>query len=251
MKKIITAMGNEFLNVQLKNRNNIQIIMNDIQYQDGIIEALENYKKIDIIIFSDMLPGEMQVEELIKRIKEFNVEIKIILITENEDKLENNNLYEIGVYRVICINELEINELINIIENNKDSNYKNNYFSEVQNKYEKNNKNIKYDNSNNNKEINYINNKSKKTNNKKLKKLNNINKNKLKKNKNYRKIKKEKNNNIYIINKIKNFFINLLNKIKIINLINLFKKTILKFKNKLKNKKEKNKMTIKITIKIK
>lgn len=196
MKKIITAMGNEFLNVQLKNRNNIQIIMNDIQYQDGIIEALENYKKIDIIIFSDMLPGEMQVEELIKRIKEFNVEIKIILITENEDKLENNNLYEIGVYRVICINELEINELINIIENNKDSNYKNNYFSEVQNKY-------------------------------------------------------EKNNNIYIINKIKNFFINLLNKIKIINLINLIKKTIFKFKNKIKNKKEKNKMTIKITIKIK
>lgn len=196
MKKIITAMGNEFLNVQLKNRNNIQIIMNDIQYQDGIIEALENYKKIDIIIFSDMLPGEMQVEELIKRIKEFNVEIKIILITENEDKLENNNLYEIGVYRVICINELEINELINIIENNKDSNYKNNYFSEVQNKY-------------------------------------------------------EKNNNIYIINKIKNFFINLLNKIKIINLINLIKKIIFKFKNKIKNKKEKNKMTIKITIKIK
>ena len=196
MKKIITAMGNEFLNVQLKNRNNIQIIMNDIQYQDGIIEALENYKKIDIIIFSDMLPGEMQVEELIKRIKEFNVEIKIILITENEDKLENNNLYEIGVYRVICINELEINELINIIENNKDSNYKNNYFSEVQNKY-------------------------------------------------------EKNNNIYIINKIKNFYINLLNKIKIINLINLIKKTIFKFKNKIKNKKEKNKMTIKITIKIK
>ena len=33
MKKIITALGNEFINNELKKEKNINIILNDIQYK--------------------------------------------------------------------------------------------------------------------------------------------------------------------------------------------------------------------------
>ena len=41
MKKIITAIGDENLNIFLKKQNNVEVIGNDIQYQEGIFEILE------------------------------------------------------------------------------------------------------------------------------------------------------------------------------------------------------------------
>ena len=55
MKTIITALLNKTVNDKLKEYNEIQVIMNDIQYQDGIIEALETNNNIDYIILSELL----------------------------------------------------------------------------------------------------------------------------------------------------------------------------------------------------
>ena len=41
MKKIITAIGNEVLNKKLKNKNDFEVIVEDIQYKEGIIEYLK------------------------------------------------------------------------------------------------------------------------------------------------------------------------------------------------------------------
>ena len=36
MKKIITAIGNEVLNKKLKNKNDFEVIVEDIQYKEGL-----------------------------------------------------------------------------------------------------------------------------------------------------------------------------------------------------------------------
>ena len=45
--KILTAINNEKIFKELKNKNNIEIISNDIQYKEGILETLEKNKNIN------------------------------------------------------------------------------------------------------------------------------------------------------------------------------------------------------------
>ena len=46
MKNIITAIGNERLNEELKKENNIKILNKDIQYREGVLEILEENENI-------------------------------------------------------------------------------------------------------------------------------------------------------------------------------------------------------------
>ena len=55
MKKIITALGNENINNELEKEKDIEIILNDIQYKEGILEILEKYQDIDYIILDSSL----------------------------------------------------------------------------------------------------------------------------------------------------------------------------------------------------
>ena len=80
MKKIITALGNENINNELKKEKDIEIILNDIQYKEGILEILEKYQDIDYIILDSSLQGDITIEELIKQINIINKDIKIIII---------------------------------------------------------------------------------------------------------------------------------------------------------------------------
>lgn len=223
MKKIITAIGNEKLNLELKKVNNIQVIYNDILYKEGIIESLEEYSEIDFLILSEKLDGEISLEELIEKIKIINNKIIIILITYEKNIKETESPYNKINY--IFYKNIEINNLLNIIfkenkivknneinikekENNRNNykikkqnefNYKiteekiidNNleYVNEFNNIYNKmNSKKINNnENNNNNYYKNYSNNKNKKIiiKNKIIKK---INKNNLKNNFNNSKI---------------------------------------------------------------
>lgn len=53
MKKILTAVGNEELNTRLRVYDNLIIVNQDIQYQEGIIEAIHEYEAIDMIILHE------------------------------------------------------------------------------------------------------------------------------------------------------------------------------------------------------
>ena len=46
MKKVITAVANPIINNELKKEKNIEVIGNDIQYQEGIVEVLEKDNRI-------------------------------------------------------------------------------------------------------------------------------------------------------------------------------------------------------------
>ncbi len=116
MKKILTALQNETVNQKLSKYENIKIMANDIQYQEGIIETLEIDSKIDFIIFSELLPGEMKIEELIEKIKQMNEEIKMIIILENKKEELENYLLGKGKIFIFYNNEITIEQLIKIIE---------------------------------------------------------------------------------------------------------------------------------------
>lgn len=116
MKKIITALQNEKVNQKLAENKNIKIMTNDIQYQEGIIEALEIDSNIDFIIFSELLPGEIKIETLIEKIRQKNRNIKMIIILENKKEELENYLLAKGNIFIFYNNEITIEQLLKIIE---------------------------------------------------------------------------------------------------------------------------------------
>ena len=75
MKKVITALLNQTVNQKLKQYNEIEIKINDIQYQEGILEYLEINKDVNFIILSELLKGPKNIVQLIEEIKQKNNEI--------------------------------------------------------------------------------------------------------------------------------------------------------------------------------
>lgn len=118
MIKIITAIGNEYLNSELKKYKDLKIDISDIQYKEGIIEFLENNENYDFVILNDLLPGEISTIKLIKNILEINTKIKIILFLGEKDETLENQLYNIGVYKILLNNQIRIEELVRILKEN-------------------------------------------------------------------------------------------------------------------------------------
>ena len=119
MKRVITAIGNEALSKKLKKQNNFEIIIEDIQYKEGIIEYLEKENNIDFLIISELLPGNIEIKKLIDKIKNINSNIQIILFLENKNTELENYLYAKGIYNIFYNNQIEIEEIIKIINNSK------------------------------------------------------------------------------------------------------------------------------------
>lgn len=146
IKSILTAIGNPFLNNELKKIENIKVVNNDIQYQDGIFEILEINDKINYLIISQLIPGEYKLNELIEKIEIINPEIKIIIILEKYDEELENILIKKGVYRIFYNNKIEIKDILKIInENEKMEKYNEEIKREIEElkKYIKNNDNNK------------------------------------------------------------------------------------------------------------
>ena len=112
MKKVITAIGNENLNRKLNEEKNLEIIGEDIQYKEGILEFLEKEKNIDFLILSELLPGQIDIKELIEKIKIINPYIQIILFLEKENKELENYLYAKGIYFIFYNNQINYFEII-------------------------------------------------------------------------------------------------------------------------------------------
>ena len=122
MINILTAIGNEKINLLLKKEKNINIIKNDIFYKEGIIEFLEKDKKIDIIIISEKLNGEINIINLIKKIKIINNKINIFIILENKNEKIEKELKKENIKNIFFYNEKiyeQITEKINYKEKNE------------------------------------------------------------------------------------------------------------------------------------
>ena len=121
--KILTALQNPKTNEILKEKTKHNIIETDIQYQEGILETLEKNNKIDLIIISQLLPGNIGFKDLINKIKIINNNIEIIAILENKNNELKDFLKQKNINSIFYNNEITIDELINVIEE-KDKNKK-------------------------------------------------------------------------------------------------------------------------------
>ena len=118
MNNVLTALGNPIINDELKRFNEINILLNDLQYKEAIIEFLEEKIKINYLILSESLPGEINIEKLIEIIKAKDKSLKIILVREKRCQKENNNIIRNIDYQFFN-NEVDVRDIIEIINNKK------------------------------------------------------------------------------------------------------------------------------------
>ena len=115
MKQVITALANPMVNRKLKEYKQIQVIANDIQYQEGILELLEQNNKIDCLILSQLLPGAYSILQLVETIQEINKTLWIIIILEKENKELENVLLAKGKTSIFYNNQIRVIDLIETI----------------------------------------------------------------------------------------------------------------------------------------
>lgn len=118
MKKIITALGNPIIAEEIEKSKKFEVISQDLQYQEAILDIIE-INHIDIIILSAILPGEYNIEQLIDKIKEKEINIEIILFLEKEDEILEKKLRSKGIQNIFYHNQFGTSELIEKIEEEK------------------------------------------------------------------------------------------------------------------------------------
>ena len=126
MKKIILAINNKNLIEKIKNKNNKNIIFKFVQYREAILEILEKTNKINYIFIEEKLPGQISIEDLIKKIKIKNNKINIIFFLEKEDRKKENKLKKLGIKNIYLNNKINNNKLINNLLEKDIINKKNN-----------------------------------------------------------------------------------------------------------------------------
>lgn len=115
MNKIVTAMGNETLNNELRKYAKYDVLEEDIICQDILISKLKK-ENVDTIIISALLQGRWTLEEFIQKIRKENNKARVIVITDEIDAstrkiLENNNILDI-----FLDNNVEIQNIIDAID---------------------------------------------------------------------------------------------------------------------------------------
>ena len=113
IKKIITALLNNKINEELNKDSEIQVLSEDILYQDAVRELLNENNDVDFLLLNENLPGE-EIESFIEKINN----TKIIVFTENNKRKQSYE--EKGVYKVYKNGEIRIDEIKDLI---KETNY--------------------------------------------------------------------------------------------------------------------------------
>lgn len=119
MTNVITALNNPILNTELKKIEGLNVLLNDLQYKEAIIEFLEKNIKINYLIVSESLPGEIKLNNLINILKNKDKNIKIILLRDKKNYKENNDEEIKNTDYIFYNNEVDITDIINIIEDKK------------------------------------------------------------------------------------------------------------------------------------
>ena len=105
--KVITAIGDSIINNRLKEIDEFEVIGNDILYEEGIIEILEEKKDIDMVILSNNLPKEFEFYTLINKIKKIKDNIEIIVFLKEKEQYIENFLNSNNIFKIFYLNEIE------------------------------------------------------------------------------------------------------------------------------------------------
>ena len=124
--KIITAIGNPEINERLKLEKNYEVIGRDIQYQEGILEILEEKEDIEILLISNNLPEEIEFKLLISKIINLNKKLDIIVFLREKDEEIELFLNSKKIYKIYYLkNYKAFFDNINLLETSKEEISKN------------------------------------------------------------------------------------------------------------------------------
>lgn len=124
--RVLTATGNLILNEKLKRLDKAIVIGKDVQYQEGVIEILEENLDIDCLIINKELPGEIGFYKLINKIKNIKENLDIYVFLKEKDEDVENYLMSYQIYKIYYLNEINYDNFVkNFFEN------KNNVFIEI------------------------------------------------------------------------------------------------------------------------
>lgn len=131
--EIITAIGNEKMARKIHENIDFNIIGTDIQYKEAVIEILEKNNKINLLILSSILPGDLNIYEFINIIKYKNPKLEIIIILENKNEKLEQFIISKGINNIYYNNKTTIEEIIKKINDIKNKNK----IEEIENKTNK------------------------------------------------------------------------------------------------------------------
>lgn len=120
MKKVITAIGNENINNELRNTNQYNVIYSDIPYQEAVVDILKEQSIDEAIIYEELI-GEMNPYDFIYKLKEVNDKTNIVLIINKNSEELKRKFWNIGIYNLIQVDDISIEKLCNIL--NEDNKY--------------------------------------------------------------------------------------------------------------------------------
>jgi MinD-like ATPase involved in chromosome partitioning or flagellar assembly len=115
MKKIVTALGNQILNNELKKFQKYDVLHDDIIYQEAVLDILDIYNP-DILVLSGLLQGQSDLIEFIDLVRKKNKATRIILITDKIIDENKNILISKGVFDIFCDSEIDISDVLDAID---------------------------------------------------------------------------------------------------------------------------------------
>jgi len=131
MKKIVTALGNNILNQELRKYSEYDILCDDIFYQDALIEYVSQ-NKTDCIIVSGLLQGAFSITEFALAIKNANITARIIIIVDNISEEDKNIIISKGIFDIYRDDDIEIVDIIEAINREEPINLKAQLEKEIQ-----------------------------------------------------------------------------------------------------------------------
>ncbi len=106
--KVLTAIGKPDINERLKKEYKYEVIGRDIQYQEGILEILEEREDIETILLSNNLPEEINFNILISKIININKKIEIIVFLKEKNEDIENFLNSKKIYKIYYLDNYEL-----------------------------------------------------------------------------------------------------------------------------------------------
>ncbi len=141
MKTIITALGNQTLNNELKKHSKYDVLEEDFLYQEALMEYASK-NEADVIIVSGILQGDTPMVDFITELKNTRVSSRIILIVDEISDEDKNILISKGVFDIFFDQDVEISDILEAVDRETPINIEAQIKNEVKKRLEKENKNI-------------------------------------------------------------------------------------------------------------
>lgn len=108
---MLTAVGNQHIQDSLKkNYNKLEFLLPDLDYQEGILDALQNNSP-DAILVSMDIEGNLDNKAFIVALRTVHETVKVILIVKSEDKEFTNWLIPKGIFDVFIDGQCTFDEI--------------------------------------------------------------------------------------------------------------------------------------------